>query len=160
MTADRVALGRSANARGKRYERQLAEYLRQWWPDAERAVAVGFGFRPGRASTDPGDLRGIPDTIWDCKSRERPVSHAQRASMIHELTFKARTQGFAIAILVERRDRTPVADWIATVCLGHLGKVAAGPFALSSVMAMNADIPVSMRLADLVTLLIRSGVGR
>lgn len=153
----RSEIGRSANARGKSYERQLATYLRTWWPEAERAVAVGFAARGAqRASADPGDVRGVPDTIWDCKSRSVVLSHAERASMSEELGRKAVLNDKSFAILVERRERCSVSEWHAVLDLSHAARLAAGPF--GDVSSKWCHTPVMLRLGDVVALLRRFGI--
>lgn len=159
MTAKtRSEIGRSANARGKTYERQLAGYLRSWWPEAERAVAVGFASRFQRAAADPGDIRGVPGVIWDCKSRQKPLSHQQRADLLLELLGKSIDNRVDVAVLVERRERAQVPDWVATLSMGHLTRLAAGPFQDHFVLHEVATRPVSLRLADAVSLLRAYGI--
>lgn len=52
-----------SKAKGTRAESALAEYLRQYWPYAERRALCG--------SADKGDIAGIPGVVWECKAGER-----------------------------------------------------------------------------------------
>lgn len=52
----------NSRAKGARYEVDVAAYLRQWWPMAERRIAG--------MQADKGDLNGIDGTVIECKNRK------------------------------------------------------------------------------------------
>lgn len=53
----------ASKEKGTRAETALAEYLRGYWPYAERRALCG--------SVDKGDIAGIPGVVWECKAGER-----------------------------------------------------------------------------------------
>ena len=46
--------------KGTAFERQIADYLRTYWPYADRAPLTG--------NKDRGDISGTPGLVWECKN--------------------------------------------------------------------------------------------
>jgi hypothetical protein len=46
--------------KGTAFERSIADYLKTFWPYADRAPLVG--------NKDRGDISGTPGLVWECKN--------------------------------------------------------------------------------------------
>ena len=141
----------SSGGKGKRAERQLAEYLRSvGWPRAERAVVTGFNAGT-RAVADAGDISGTPYT-WQVKHYSGGLSDEQVLTFMAEARAQAAQAGTRLGILVERRDgKADPAQWWAwlrTVDLGIPIGTELSPFVHSA--------PVRLHVGGLVACLPRT----
>lgn len=97
--------GRHNRRVGADAERDLARWLRPWWPDARRAVVQGWNAKTAWAA-DPGDLEGTsPGLWWSVKACER--------ERVGEWTAEVETKRSGrLGLLVTRRNRHPdPGDW-------------------------------------------------
>ena len=90
--------------KGRRVENALADYLRGWWPHAER--------RRLRGDADAGDITGTPGVVWECKASDQMRSEGMR-----QLASEVAADGAEYGVLVERRKRHDVSEWYATMTL-------------------------------------------
>lgn len=152
----RAARGRSASSRGKSYERQFAAWLREHgWPDADRAVVTGWKAAQ-RGQTDPGDIVGCPDLVWDVKSRSVALTPVETASMLAAVSVMREGEAARYGFLVERVHRRPIGEWRAWSGVGQLAALVTGderwvplPYAATSIL-----------VRDLVALLHVRGFGQ
>jgi len=152
--ADRVARGRANRRKGHQAERDLATYLRKWWPDAERKPDNGW--RSGdRTSADLGDIRGVPGVVWQCKNVDR--LNVPQAML--ETATQATVAEAHYGVLVERRPgHADPAHWWAWVTVADLGQMLSPDvFAAWGVGADVLHAPVRVELRHVVTLLIIGG---
>ncbi|MBB1153474.1 hypothetical protein [Amycolatopsis dendrobii] len=156
-TRTAAEIGRSNRNRGAQAERDLAKFLRAWWPRAERAVVTGWK-TSDRASEDCGDIRGTPGLVWQCKA-VADMSDAGIEAALVDTETQAVAAGADYGILVHRRPgKSDPARWWAYLPIGDLGQLATrdlgSPLRRSSVV-----IPVRLQLQHLVPLLLRAGYG-
>ncbi len=109
--------------KGIRAERDLAKYLRHWFPGAERSVAAGFKTAdPTRAAGDRGDIRdaylnGHP-IAWQCKDVVGSQPKGLSGKALRDLLSATRRQrdaaGAALGLLVEKRagHASPSTWWV------------------------------------------------
>lgn len=104
-TRDPSAQGKHNRRVGVDAERDLARWLRPWWPDAKRAVVNGWNAKTAW-SADPGDLDGTsPGIFWSVKA----CSDERIGLWTAELDAK---RGERVGLLVVRRNRHPdPGDW-------------------------------------------------
>ncbi|WP_086669100.1 hypothetical protein [Lentzea kentuckyensis] len=153
--ADRVARGRAARRKGHQAERDLAAYLRRWWPDAERKPDNGW--RSGdRVSADVGDIRGVPGVVWQCKNVDRlNINKAMEETATQAVVAEA-----DYGVLVERRPgRADPAEWWAWVTVSDIGRLLwfPGDLATWGVPGDTLKAPVRVELRHLVALLVADG---
>lgn len=70
---DRSRAGRIARERGKKWERDVANYMKQWFPNAHRRGYDQAGNAVRAAGEQTPDVAGTPFWI-ECKSRSGNVS--------------------------------------------------------------------------------------
>lgn len=105
--------GKANQSKGKLAERHLANYLREWWPEARRAVVTGSSVRGGdglvREQPDPGDIAGVPAVIWSVKD----CAAEQIEPWLAELDAMASLSGeqAALRLLVHKRRGTAPERW-------------------------------------------------
>lgn len=152
--ADRVARGRSNRRKGHQAERDLAAYLRTWWPGAERKPDNGW--RSGdRVSADVGDIRGVPGVVWQVKN----VDRLNIAKAMEETATQAVVAEADFGVLVERRPgHAYPAEWWAWVSVSDVGQLLTpGVMAAWAVGATTLNAPVRVELRHLVALLVAAG---
>lgn len=95
--------------KGTAFERLVAEYLRRFWPYADRAPLTG--------NKDRGDIAGTPGIVWECKNAK-----TLRISEWLEETETERLNATAdIGVLVvKRRGYGPAQDQYAIMRLENL----------------------------------------
>jgi len=160
------AIGRAARIKGIKAERDLAAYLRTWWPDAERAVVTGF--RSGEhVSADQGDIRGAGNVVWQCK-HVATLSDTQVIEILEQTRNQTYAAGAAYGIFVQRRQgKTHPGHWWAWLNLDELSQLASsgrynlgpGRHPYRYPFTGRRMPPVRMLLADVVELLIDAGYG-
>jgi hypothetical protein len=158
------SIGRASRAKGIRAERELAKYLRTWWPEAERAVVTGF--RAGdHVCDDRGDIRGAGELVWQCKNvatlTDKDVDDILEETRIQ--TYAARAH---YGIVVQRRQgKTDPGKWWAWLTVADVTQLAAQgrykprPDAWSYTFSGRRMPSVRMLLADVVDLLLDAGYG-
>jgi hypothetical protein len=156
MTAhtDRVERGRANRRKGHQSERDLATYLRTWWPDAERKPDNGWR-TTDRTSSDVGDIRGVPRIVWQCKNVDRlNVGKAMTETATQAVEAEA-----DFGVLVERRPGHAHPGewwaWVSAFDLAVLLGVDMIPNRLVGVPALQA--PVRLELRHVVALLVSAG---
>lgn len=95
--------------KGTAFEREIVDYLRTWFPYAERAPLTG--------NKDRGDISGTPGIVWECKNH--------RAMNLAEWVDQAQTEmanaDAEIGIVVhKRRGRGNPGSQYATIPLYQL----------------------------------------
>jgi len=155
--------------KGIRAERDLAKYLRQWFPSAERSVAGGFKSTGGgtvvRESQDRGDLRDacLPHwpIAWQCKDvvKSHPKGLANQA--LFELLAETRRQrdaaGATAGFLVEKRagHANPATWWVHLDAL-ELAAIGYGRWLVfRGVRSEDPGLPVRLELGSLMSMLER-----
>jgi hypothetical protein len=151
--ADRVARGRAARRKGHQGERDLAGYLRRWWPDAERKPDSGWR-NSARESADHGDIRGTPLIVWEVKHcRDFRLSEFMR-----QTAEQATAASADYGVLVERRDR--VGDpgrWWAWLTVADLLLMGGLDLVPRDVDPATLAAPVRTELRHVVALLVAAG---
>lgn len=150
-------IGRAARRKGIQAERDLAKYLRVWWPGAERKVDTGWRVKGGRASADHGDIRGTSGLVWQMKyladmtdlDIERALSAAEDQAV---------AAGADYGVLVQRRPgKSDPGRWWAWLRVGDVCHLASHRKVYSKT---GVDAPVRLELHDLVDLLVHAGYGQ
>lgn len=104
--------------RGKTAEQAVARYLREWWPNAVRAVRTASS-----AAADPGDIAGVPGVILsvkDCATAAWPRWWGEVDDMLA-------ADPAALGVIVEkRRGWADPADWWVHLRLTDLVDLATG----------------------------------
>lgn len=152
----RAALGRANRSKGHKAERELARYLRQWWPDARRAVSAGW--RTGeRTSADRGDIAGTPALCWQVKNVEG-MSDADIAAARRETQDQAVAAGADFGLLVQRRPgKSDPGRWW---CWLELSDVICLLYdADAGLKFAEYDCPSRWAVADVVDMLLGAGHG-
>jgi hypothetical protein len=153
MTASDI--GRASRRKGVQAERELAKYLRTWWPGAERSVATGWRTR-GRSLADTGDIRGTPGLAWQLKYRAA-MSRAEIEVAMGDAETQAVAGGADYGFLVQRRPgKSDPGRWWAWLRVGDLCALATQQ---DKVYAPTVHAPVRVELADLVGLLRTASYG-
>lgn len=149
--------GKYSRDKGAQAERDLARFLRNWWPDAERAVVTGWRTTT-RASGDRGDIRGTPGLVWQMKA-VADMSDVEVEAALRDTETQAVTDGADYGVLVQRRPgKADPGRWWAWLPIGDLGQLATRD--LGSPLRRSAVIiPVRLQLQHLVPLLLRAGYG-
>lgn len=152
---DRVARGRASRRKGHDAERDLAGYLRQWWPNAERKPDNGWR-TGGRTSADHGDIRGTGPIVWQVKH----AKDFRLAPFMAQTAEQATAAGADYGVLVERRDR--VGDpgrWWAWLTVSDIGSLLTpdAPLIAWGVTGETLTAPVRMELRHVVALLVAAG---
>lgn len=142
MTApDASTRGRRNRSNGATAEREVARWLRPWWPDACRAIRATF--------PDPGDLDCTsPGLWWSVKN----VQVEQINPWMAELLEK---RGNRIGLLiVRRRGHSDPGKWWAWLTFHDLTELigAAPPGAYQA----DDDAPLRMELRHLMPLLVHA----
>lgn len=115
MTATKTPAqrGKANQNKGKAAERHLATYLRDWWPEARRAVVTGTSVRGGdglvREQPDPGDIASVPFIVSVKDSAADTIEQ-----WLRELDEMAALSGEDIALrylVVKRRGTSPGRWW-------------------------------------------------
>lgn len=152
-----VERGRSNRRKGHDAERQLAEYLRQWWHSATRKSDNGWR-KDDLVSADHGDIKGTPGICWQVKYVAALNVFKSLASTVEQTIAAEADYG----ILVERREgKADPGRWWAWLTVLDLGRLI-GPddevlTRLPSSPALVA--PVRMEVRHLVSLLLLAGYG-
>jgi Holliday junction resolvase len=109
----------ASKAKGTRAEREVVNYLQNWWPAAERRALSG--------NKDKGDVAGIPGLVVEVKA----AVQQRLAEWEHETLIEAANADAKAFVLVVKRPHKHVSRWDAympasqAVGLGHsiaLGK--------------------------------------
>jgi hypothetical protein len=144
-------MGAYSRNKGNVAERDLAKFLRAWWPSACRAVRTGSSAAP-----DPGDIANVP-FIVSCKSVAAATAPSLWNGWWAELDAMRADDPVALAFIVEKRPgASDPARWWAHLGLGDL-------VALHSqrpAPGVGDRTPVRLTLADLVDLLVSAGYAR
>lgn len=157
-TVDRSRLGKANNAKGKRAERDVVNWLRDHgFPGAERAVRTGYTAN-GRSAADPGDVTGTPGIVWQVKDVAREDIERWLAETEAQRLGGPGAKPAELGILVVRRRGTAdVGRWWAWLPIDQLSHVMADETA--DQWLDPRTFPVRLELGDLVTLLRDAGYG-
>lgn len=156
MSRDLSDIGRAARAKGIKAERDLAKYLRTWWPDAERTVITGWR-STDRESADLGDIRGTPGLAWQLKYITDMTDKAI-VDILHEVEQQRRAAKADYGIVVQRRSgKSDPGRWWAwlhsddyvELCTKNANLHYPGPVH-----------PVRLQLGDLIRPLLNFGYGK
>lgn len=158
MAKTPAEIGKASRTKGIRAELDLARYLRNWWPQAERMVATGF--RSGKhVSEDVGDIRGTPGVVWQIKA-VTDISDAQIVTFLDATESQAVAAGADYGILVQRRlGKADPGNWWAWLPIGDLGQLATRDLG-SPLRRSDLIIPVRLQLQHVVALLLNAGYGQ
>lgn len=157
--------------KGIRAERDLAKYLRRWFPTAERSVAGGFKSTGGgtvvRESQDRGDIRDahLPHwpIVWQCKDvvKTHPKGLANQAlvDLLQDTRRQRDAAGATCGLLVEKRaGHADPRTWFVHLDARELAAIGYGRWMVfRGIPATERGVPVRLELADLMTLLERYG---
>lgn len=147
--------------KGIRAERAVVDYLRPWWPAADRSVATGYRTKD-RVSTDRGDIRGIcygghPVAI---QVKDVVKSHPKglAGKALNDILTEARTQrdecDAVIGLVIEKRaGHASAGEWWVHLDVLELHDLLDG-FSRHH-PAEELVFPVRCLLSDLVPLLAR-----
>jgi hypothetical protein len=150
-------IGRTNRSKGAQAERDLAKFLRTWWPHAERAVLTGWK-TPSRAFEDRGDVRGTPGLVWQMKA-VADLSDLEIDAALNDTEGQAVAAGADYGVLVQRRPgKADPGKWWAWLPIGDLGQLATRDLG-SPLRRSSVTIPVRLQLQHLVPLLLRAGYG-
>lgn len=141
---DASTRGRRNRANGASCERDVARWLRPWWPDACRAVR--------NTAPDPGDLDCTsPGLWWSVKNCQEERTNAWMA----ELNDKAGTPGFERVglLVVRRKGHASPGEWWCWLRVGDLVHLAGD---VSSLHADADESPVRMELRHVMPLLVQA----
>jgi hypothetical protein len=94
---------------GTTAEVAVVEYLRQWWPGAERRALAG--------TKDRGDVAGIPSTVCEVKNEKAITLAAYMAELEAEMANEAAHTGTTPTgvVIVKRRGVGDVSKWYAVM---------------------------------------------
>src|ERR1044072_112747 len=81
-----------SKAKGTAAEREVVNYLQQWWPTAERRALSG--------NKDKGDVPGISGVVVEIKAAERPLLASWKAETLNE---QANAGATACMLVVKRK---------------------------------------------------------
>lgn len=150
--------GAYSRNKGAKAERDLANYLRTWWPKADRLIRTGYKTSQ-RTKADEGDIHGVPGVVWSVKHVE-PKAAAQPsvvATWWAELDAMLEADPVALGILVERRHHAPdPSTWWAHLRLGDLVALHGGH---RGPAAGDRD-PARVTVQTCVDLLVAAGYAR
>ncbi|MFF4019982.1 hypothetical protein [Streptomyces sp. NPDC001843] len=90
-----------SKAKGTAAEREVVNYLKNWWPTAERRALSG--------NKDKGDVAGIPGVVVEVKAAQRQ----ELAKWQRETLTERRNADAAQCVLVVKRAYKPVKEWDA-----------------------------------------------
>lgn len=91
----------AAKKKGTAAEREVVNYLKRWWPDAERRALSG--------NKDKGDVAGIPGVVVEVKAAARQeLPKWQRETLAERRNADAQR-----CVLVVKRAYKPVKEWDA-----------------------------------------------
>lgn len=152
----RSAIGRASRNKGHRGERDLANFLKQWWPDAERRAETGFR-TSNRVSADLGDIRNTPLLAWQLKCIDN-LSDREIDNILNETQDQAVAAGADFGIFVQRRPgKSDPGKWWAYLRVSDLAYLATMPIGVVRLGGLDAH--VRLLLTDVVALLVRAGYG-
>lgn len=136
--SDASTRGRANRLKGAKAERDVAIWLRPWYPDACRAIRNTY--------PDPGDLDCTsPGVFWsvkDCKIE-------QINAWMEELDHKA--DGRIGLLVVKRRGHASPGEWWCYLALEHLSSLLGG---VDSEHLAYQGAPVRMELRYVMPLLV------
>lgn len=142
--------GKANRRKGHDAERDLAIYLRPWWPEAARKSDNGW--RRGEVmSADHGDIKGTPGICWQVKHVENLNVMLAMADTADQATASAADFG----ILVERRDgKADPGRWWAWLTLADVGRLIAVDHVAMHLVGESVYVaPVRLEVRHVVTLL-------
>jgi Holliday junction resolvase len=90
-----------SKAKGTAAEREVVNYLQQWWPTAERRALSG--------NKDKGDVAGIPGVVVEVKA----AVTQQLAAWKRETLVEMENASAKHCVLVVKRAYKPVQEWDA-----------------------------------------------
>lgn len=145
-------MGAYSRNKGAATERELAAYLRQWWPTCVRAVRTGSSAAP-----DPGDLANVP-FIVSVKNHAKATAPGLWQAWWAELDEMRVDDPAALAWIAEKRPgHSDPGMWWAHLHLTDLIALARPGL----VQTTERDrTPVRLQLEHLVELLVASNYAR
>jgi hypothetical protein len=148
--ADASARGRQNRAKGATAERELAKWLRPYWPNARRAVVNGWTSKDASAA-DPGDLDGTsPDIWWSVKNTQVEAITAWFAEI-------EKKSGGRLGLLVQKRKgHASPGEWWCWLRMCDLADLLVGACADDAF----STVPVRMELQHLMPLLVSANYAR
>lgn len=166
--AERSRRAKSNRDKGNTTERDLAKWLRTWYPEAERSVAAGFKTAkdPSRGQ-DRGDIRDgylpLHPIVWQVKNVTGSHPNGLAGKALIQFLVACRMQRDAakadLGLLVEKRlGHASPAAWFVHLDAAELGALIYRRFfACHVVPVTGARGPVRMLLGDLMPILERAG---
>lgn len=154
----RAEIGKANSEKGKKNERDLANYLRvSGFIDAKRKVWTGFR-NGGNVAQDEGDIRGTPGLAWQIKATaESEWWKIPRWLDSTQMQKHAANADYGILVL-KRKGHAHAGTWWAHLYLADLAQLLGVPPELGPT-ALSATVPVRLTLSDLMPLLWRAGYG-
>jgi hypothetical protein len=147
-------IGRASRRKGIQAERDLAKYLREWWPRAERKTDTGWRSKD-RVSEDHGDIRGTGYLVWQLKNvADMSDLDVERALVDAENQAAAAFADYGLLVQRRQGKRDP-AHWWAYMRVSDLCSLA--DKRSRKVHAQSLDAVVRIELHDLVNLLVLGG---
>ncbi len=159
---------KSNRDKGNTTERDLAKWLRTWYPEAERSVAAGFKVASdsGRGQ-DRGDIRDacVPEhpIVWQVKNVTGSHPNGLAGKALVQFLVACRQQRDAakaeLGLLVEKRSgHASPAAWFVHLDARELAALIYRRFFPCTVAPHEgARGPVRMLLGDLMPILVRAG---
>lgn len=153
----RAEIGATSRRKGVQAERDLAKYLRTWWPNAERKADTGWRTKD-RQSDDHGDIRGIPGLVFQLKyvtgMTDKMIDEAMR-----DAEDQAVAAGADYGILVQRRaGKSDPGRWWAWLRIGELCALTDRSVKVYT-HTPSVYAPIRVELNPLVDLLGAAGYG-
>lgn len=99
----------AAKQKGTAAEREVVNYLRQWWPAAERRALSG--------NKDKGDVAGIPGVVIEVKAAVRQTLAAWQRETLAE----RRNADAELCMLVVKRPYKAAPQWDAYLPIKQFG---------------------------------------
>jgi hypothetical protein len=153
----RAEIGTTSRRKGIQAERDLAKYLRTWWPNAERKADTGWRTKD-RHSADHGDIRGVPDLVFQLKY-VADMSDIAIGKAISDAEDQAVAAGADYGILIQRRaGKSDPGRWWAWLRIGDLCALADKTSKVYT-RTLSVHAPTRIELNALVDLLGYAGYG-
>lgn len=146
-SVDASTRNRRNRAVGQTAERDVARYLRPWWPDARRAVVNGWKTAT-QVSADPGDIDGLGGGIF---VSVKNTAQERTTAWLDEVD--AKRDGRLGLLIVKRRGHASPGEWWCWVTLLDLWLLLLGDDH-GGVLLGDRDAPVRMELRHVMPLLV------
>lgn len=138
----------NSQAKGKRGELAVVDYLKPWFPDARRTVRTGF--RNAKTSAaDDGDIDGTPGLCFQVKVLADELVSGKVLQDIHAETVE-QAAGRLPLIVNKRSGRGEVGQWWVWLPIGDLVQLKSGmPSYMVNGNRTLVRVPMFNLIADL-----------